>query len=192
MATVIRNTAPELTQLADAHNQMKDSLVAELRGVLTDLAAVAADGDVNVTTTFTAFGSHNDKSEVLVTGDDADGGAEDDGLQGCIDLANELKAVYNFHVADTLAHKVAGSPVTTAKAHDLDTVKTLAAAIRTAYEAHRQSTTYHYVADSTNTISASSTSTLADVVTLVNELKADLNAHMGSGPTMKSIRLVGA
>lgn len=57
----------------------------------------------------------------------------------------------------------------------LDSVLEAGDQVRTAYEAHRASTTFHLAADSTNTVT--DTSPIADTYVLLNELKTDYNAH---------------
>lgn len=187
MATQIRNTSPNLPALVTEINQLKDSLIAELRPVLTDLAAVAADADVSVTTTFTAFGFHNDKSEVTVTAANASD------LATSLTLVNEIVGVYVFHMADTLAHKVVGVDLaSTAVASTLAAAILLANDVKSKYNTHRASTTYHYTADSTNVTTSSDATDQSSLNTLLNEIKTDFNAHMASGPVMKSLRLLAA
>lgn len=55
---------------------------------------------------------------------------------------------------------------------------TLANEIKSDYNTHRASTTYHVAADSTNAVSSSDSTTLATVLTLANEIKTDYNAHL--------------
>jgi hypothetical protein len=187
MATQIRKCSPEAVDLATAVNDMKSFLMAQLRLAQADVATIAADSDVGVTPTFVALGSHNDKSEVLVTAANASD------LATSLTLVNELIGVYTFHMADTLGHKVAGVALaSTVPATTLATAITRANDIKSKYETHRASTTYHYTADSTNTISASNASDQSSLNTLLNELKTDINAHVVSGPAFASIRLVDA
>lgn len=188
MATKIRKTEPSVQVLADAINDLKAWTVAQIRLAQADIAAIALDVDVGTTPTLVALGSHNDRSELTVTAAD---GAD---LATCLTLVNELKAVYNTHCADTLAHKAADTTnvITAAKATDLATAITMANELRTDYAAHRVSTVFHVVADSTNTVAASAASDLGTLITLVNELKVDINAHMASGPAAKSIRAIDA
>lgn len=187
MATVLRKTDPLAADMAAAVNNAVDYTLAQLRLAHADLVTAGATTPTMLVTV------HNDTSESTITSADADGGADDSGLQGCIDLVNELTAVYKFHMADTFSHKVAGVALTSyAKVATQAAAITQANDIRTKYETHRASTTYHYVADSTNTISSSAAVTLSDLVTLVNELKAKINLHMADGPACKHIRLVSA
>jgi len=55
---------------------------------------------------------------------------------------------------------------------------TLANEIKSDYNTHIASTTYHVAADSTNTVGSADSTTLATVLTLANEIKADFNAHL--------------
>jgi len=59
-----------------------------------------------------------------------------------------------------------------------DSEYTLANEIKSDYNSHRASTTYHKAADSTNAVSSSDATTLATVLTLANEIKKDYNAHL--------------
>lgn len=104
-------------------------------------------------------------------------------LATSIVLANEIMAVYLFHLSDDLAHKIQDPPPALVAASDLATLQTLATAIKADYEVHRASTTYHYTADATNTISAANATDLGTSITLLNELKTDINAHLAGGPT---------
>lgn len=188
MATKIRKTEQSVQQLADAINDIKAWAVAQFRLAQADIAAIAADADVGTTPTLVSLGSHNDRSELTITA------ATAADLATSLTLVNEIKAVYNTHCADTLAHKAADTTnlVTSALATDLATAITMANEIKTDYAAHRVSTTFHVVADSTNTISAADATDLAELITLLNELKTDINAHMASGPAAKSIRAIDA
>lgn len=57
-------------------------------------------------------------------------------------------------------------------------IVTRANALKVAYEAHRADTDLHSSADSTNAVSAANATNLATAQTLLNELKADINAHL--------------
>tara|TARA_Y100000310_G_scaffold332795_1_gene409050 strand:+ start:2164 stop:3249 length:1086 start_codon:yes stop_codon:yes gene_type:complete len=59
-----------------------------------------------------------------------------------------------------------------------DSEYTLANEIKSDYNTHRVSTSYHVVADSTNTVDSTNATSLVTVLTLVNEIKADYNAHL--------------
>lgn len=106
-------------------------------------------------------------------------------------LANELKALYEFHLSDDLAHKVADPAPALTVATDLATAQTLANAIKADYNVHRASTTYHYTADATNTIASADATDQSSLNTLLNELKTDIGAHLLGGPTDgQMVRLV--
>lgn len=112
-------------------------------------------------------------------------------LATSLTLANELKALYEFHLADDLAHKVADPAPALTIATDLATAQTLANAIKSDYNTHRASTTYHYTADSTNTITSADATDQSSLNTLLNELKTDLGAHFIGAPTSgQMVRLV--
>lgn len=187
MATQLRNTDPSFAVLVAAHNQLKDKTVAQLRLAQADIATIGADTDVGVTPTMVAIGFHNDRSEVIVTSADATD------LATSLTLTNELLGVYAFHMADTLAHKVAGVALASyAQVTVLADAITRANDIKAKYNTHRASTTYHYTADSTNTITSADATIQSELNTLLNELKLDINAHMASGSDLKSLRLVAA
>ena len=65
--------------------------------------------------------------------------------------------------------------VTSSGIYNLDTVVEASHDVRTKYEAHRASGTFHPSADSTNTVT--DTSVISDSYALLNELKTDYNAH---------------
>jgi hypothetical protein len=61
---------------------------------------------------------------------------------------------------------------------DLTTAVATVNAVKAWYNTHRASTTYHGVADSTNATAATDATDLASAITLANELKTDINAHL--------------
>src|SRR5260370_30846486 len=87
---------------------------------------------------------HADASEVVGSAADAATPAT------AIALANNLLAVYNFHLGDTLAHKVADAADLTGLTPCVDNTTCIALVLSMAlgYETHRASTSYHYAADS--------------------------------------------
>ncbi len=185
MATKIRKANPSHRQVVDAFNALKLYVMTQVRAANTDLVSIAADSVAFATPAVTDPGPHNDRSEVLVTA--ADGDAT---LATALLLINNIIAVYRFHMADTLTHKVAGVALASyVPATTLAGAYLLANDVKSKYGTHRASTTYHYVADGTNTISAADATTQGSLDTLCNELKADINAHMVFGPTLASIRL---
>jgi len=119
-------------------------------------------------------------------------------LATAVTLVNEIRAVHNFMMSDTLAHKVADvtDPTVQALANPnagdggLAQAIALANDIKAKYNVHIASTTYHYTADATNAVAAANASDLATLQTLVNAIKTAINAHMASAPTSKSIRVL--
>lgn len=103
-------------------------------------------------------------------------------LATSITLLNQIKAVYNRHVADVCAHKAADTAVSTADATDLTTAEALANAIKSAHNAHCANTSACYGADSTNTVSTTNATNLATTEALATALKAGINAHILTGP----------
>jgi len=115
-----------------------------------------------------------------------------------ITLTNQIKAIYNTHVVDLLAHGSADSAdvVATATAVDQTTVIALAHDLAAAYELHRVKVTgspaVHYNADSTNSLTSTTVTTLAHVEAVMTDMKAKLNLHMASAPLGSSMRLTPA
>lgn len=100
-------------------------------------------------------------------------------LPTAITLAAAIRVVWLAHFADTMAHKVADDTVLAAAVPtDQSTLNTYLNEMKADLNVHVGSTTYHYTADSTNTVSATNASDLSSSLTLVNEIKADLNAHI--------------
>lgn len=175
-------------------NDLKAYVASSLRSVSADLISIAADSVAFATPALADPGAHNDQSEKTIVS------ATAASLSTSVTLTNEILSWYAFHMADTLAHKVAGVALAsyTPVSSSLSGSAQLAAAILLAndvkakYGTHRASTTYHYTADATNTISSADATDQASLNTLLNELKTDLNAHAASGVSAKSVRLVGA
>lgn len=116
-------------------------------------------------------------------------------LATSITLVNQLKAVYNFHCADSLALKaVDATVVTTANATDLASAETLINDIKAKYNVHRASATIHYNADATNTLATADATDLASLEALANAAETAINAHIADAPSAKScmVRLVSA
>lgn len=187
MGTVVRNTSPELAAVVAAINELKAKVATVERNANTDLVSIAADSVAFATPVSTDPGFHNDRSEhVIVSANATD-------LPTSITLVNEIMGIYKFHMADTLAHKVVGVALASyTRAKDLATAITLANDIKAKYNTHRASTTYHYSADSTNTVTATDASDQGSLDTLLNAMKTAVNAHMASGEVTKSLRLVDA
>ncbi len=163
MSTLIRKTDPFIAVMCAAFNALKQEVLA-------------------ATTTY-----HMDATEKVVTAADATD------LASSIVLANDLRAVWVAHKADTLALKTVDTATLTAPVMTtLATGYTLANEIKGDYATHIASTAWHYAADSTNTIAASDATTQESLNTLLNELKADLNLHMADAPTTRSFRVVDA
>lgn len=199
MATRIRKTDPLVADLTAAFNDLKAFVVARDRLAVADLISIASDSVAFATPGLADPGAHNDCSELTVTSADADDFAS------AATLVNELLGVYQFHMADTLAHKTTGVALASyAQVHIEDpddaaeeAAKLIVACarandIKAKYNTHRASTTHHYTADSTNVVAAADATDQASLETLLNELKADINLHMASGVSAKSLRAVSA
>lgn len=103
-------------------------------------------------------------------------------LASSVFLANNIMVRYLAHLADVLPHKAAMALPALVEATDLASAITLANAIKASYTTHIGSTTYHYTADSTNTIAASNATDQTSLNTLLNELRTDMNAHLAAAP----------
>ncbi len=163
MATVLRNTDPNASVYVAVHNALKKQIGA-------------------------GANFHLDISEVVVSAANATD------LATSLTLCNQLIGVGVFMLADTLAHKVVDPTSWPALGAGLDLASAITAAnlMKATYNTHRASTTYHYTADSTNVSAATNASDQSTLNTLLNDLKTQLLAHMASGPTCPSLRLVGA
>lgn len=167
--------------------QSDAATVAVGTAVTIAAAAATAVASADAATTVVAQGAHRDKSETTVTAANATN------LATSLTLCNDILGVYQFHMADTLAHKVTGVALASyALVSTLADAITRANDIKSKYETHRASTTYHYTADSTNAIAAADATDQTSLNTLLNELKADLNLHMASGAACGSVRAVDA
>lgn len=115
-------------------------------------------------------------------------------LPTCLLTANECKAVYNRHVGDPMAHKVADivDVVATAAATDLPTTIALVNAIKAAYNLHIASATYHPTVDGTNAIAATNASDLATSITLITAMQTAMSAHVRSGSVEPMINVVAS
>jgi hypothetical protein len=172
MAQVIRKTDPAFAPIVTAFNLLRKQIGA---GAFFHLDATER------TVTFATLSGVDATAEAAA-----------------IAAANQVKAIYEYHLEDgveggPLAHKVVDTKPALVVATTLATAYTLANAIKADYNVHRASTTYHYAADATNVVAATDATTLATLQTLLNEIKTDLVAHMASAPvTGVSLRLVSA
>lgn len=163
---------------------------AAMKKLLKDINLALATPKVHVdVTSKPAGGSFSDPtapSALTVTAANGDGT-----LATLLLIANDIKRVYEAHLADDNAHKIADPAPALVAATDLTTAQTLLNAIKADYGTHIASTTYHGAADATNTIVAADATNQATADTLANELKTDLNAHMATALTNSGIKLVG-
>lgn len=179
------NASVALTNDLKAKYNAAVTLINELKTDFNALRATVTDLRTKSATPGSYF--HLDKSERTIELDDADD------LDSALALVNQIMAVYSFHVRDTLAHKAKGVALaSTVPAHNLTQAMARANDIKSKYGTHRASTTYHYAADSTNTISSPDATDLDTLLDLVNELKEEINDHMADGPEAKSLRVIPA
>lgn len=104
-------------------------------------------------------------------------------LSTALTLANAFKAAHNAHDADAVPtwHAIAGGShqIAAANATDLPTLRTLCLEIQSDYAAHLADATMHNVAD-TKWVAAytvTATSSLADIVLFLNNIKSQYNRH---------------
>lgn len=117
-----------------------------------------------------------------------------------VNRVNAVRTAYILHIASACsastgqgAHIAADSTNTIgAAATDEASAITLANDIKSKFNTHRASTSYHPTADSTHAISSTDASDAASLYTLVNELYTDVAAHIASGMTSSAINLVAA
>jgi hypothetical protein len=177
MAKIMRNTFPELKDLAEVIN---------------------ADRTARVSTNV-----HRDAGEYTITFATLSGtGTTNENL--AIAATNECMYKYLLHVKDVynviaaadgsigVAHKGAWPVEAFVKATDLATAYTLANLLKSDGNLHFDDTDAHDNADAATAIAAADATTLASLQTLVNELKGDFNAHFALALGGKSIRLVPA
>lgn len=163
MATVLRNVSPDVAPFVTAFNDLK--------------AQIGAGSHF-----------HLDASEMTITAADATD------LPTSLTLVNQMRALSLFARADTLAHKAADTATITAPAATtLATAITLANELKADHNTHCGSTSWHYNADSSNTVATTDASTTqGQLDTLLNALKAAINLHMADAPAAHSLRLVDA
>lgn len=96
-----------------------------------------------------------------------------------ITLANDIKAKYNAHIADTGEHSSAGSnTVTAANASDFDTLLTLGQELLTKYELHLDNTAIHpSTVASADRLEERTFETIYGLATALADMKAKLNQH---------------
>lgn len=165
MATLLRNPSANERAIAHAFNQVRH---------------LAGSSSV-----------HADAAELSVTVADCTSGD----LDSMIALAKNLHDVYSTHIADTLAHAAADSTnaigVTKASIVSQATAITFANALKAAYNAHRSQSGVHHADDSGNATTATNASNASTLATLLNEMKADINAHLATALAGSSLRVVG-
>lgn len=116
------------------------------------------------------------------------------GLASSIALANELKGVLAFHMADSSAHEVADSVNVNfdgyALATNLSTVQLLANAMKVDYTAHLSQSGCHVNNDSTNTITAADATDQSTSNLLLNNIATKLEAHMADAGAVQRLIIV--
>lgn len=183
MARVLRKTNQSVGDLALSINDLKAWVLDGFRKIKADISTGTGVGS-----TFLVQGFHNDRCERTITAANATD------LATSLTLVNQIKAVYEFHRVDLLAHTASDTTnaIAAPLATDLATAQTLANELKTDYNAHRTQAGVHDNNDATNTITSANATDQGTLNTLLNELKTDINAHMASGPAGKSVRSVPA
>lgn len=114
-------------------------------------------------------------------------------LEGCIDLANDIRTKYIAHIADAAEHLTAvdaTNTISAAAAHDFDTLITLITELLVDYPLHNADSEspggakiYHNAFNATTHVLTSVTvpTTLSECITILSDLKTKLNAHDADG-----------
>lgn len=112
-------------------------------------------------------------------------------LATSIALLANCKAVMNAHFADTIAHDTAVSAASTGVAATTTaTAITEVNIFKGELNAHFTAASVHFNNDAANTITSATATDQTTVDTMLNEIKAAINAHMKSAPTGAFITLV--
>ena len=110
------------------------------------------------------------------------------GIDACNILLGELITDYNLHCANVTAHiaaDTANDGVALQLGDSLAEMYVAANALKAAYNAHDAETgAYHGAAGSAHQTAANDATTHATLVTLLNELKSDYEAHRAEGDTL--------
>ncbi len=143
---------------------------------------------------FTAGGTHGAAD---VTNAISAANASGDDWDALRTLINELRTDFNAHISngggsyhgtsDTF-NTIAGAAISYPSG-----LFTLCDALNTSYTAHRQSTTFHEIADSTNTLAAGTFSTTSVALLISNAalIRTKVNAHIRFAPTSsRALRVV--
>ena len=108
-----------------------------------------------------------------------------------ITLCKDIRAIGLLHLRDAVAHKVADTSSVSAEPTATASCITFLNAFKATYNTHRASTTYHYNADATNTVTSADATDEASAITLANEIKTDLNAHIAGALGGHGVRIDG-
>ena len=157
-----------------------DQVLAQINQLRAAVAAAASKYHADITSTSSGNNVAGYTTTALTVN-----AANGDGTVGTlVALCADLKAKYNGHLADALAHKVADTTnnSTLSSGTDLTSCETFLNDLHTKYTAHIGSTTFHYVADSTNTDGSAAASSQATSDTRAGAIKTAFNAHMQTAP----------
>lgn len=131
---------------------------------------------------------HYDRGEYTVTAANASD------LDTSVTLCQALHSAYYQHRTDALAHDAVDATNTVAATRasvvGLATAIVVANQLKAAYNAHRAESGVHPNNDSGHAISSADASDQSSLNTLLNELKADMNAHFADGMATPSWRAV--
>lgn len=110
-------------------------------------------------------------------------------LATALTLAADVKLILGYHFRDALAHAEETIPTWTAPdPTDEATLVTWCAELKVKYNGHLENTDAHQKTDITNAIAATTPANLAECITLLNEAKTDLNAHILDAPLTPKIK----
>lgn len=112
-------------------------------------------------------------------------------------LARDIYPIYVLHIADTLAHDAADSTNTIAfglpaASESLANLITWANQAKAAYNAHRTQASVHPLNDTVNIVTASDATDQSSLNTLLNDIKAQLIAHLASSPGSVMVNVVAS
>jgi len=164
-------------------SSFESTMLTDLAALVTELRADYASHIANTKADGTSSGVHVVADTTNILGGTPTISTFADVAEGL----NNLKAQFNAHIAFSSGGSPHANPdgtnaVSTANASstDLDSLRALANALRTAITAHYSQATVHTIDDTFNPISGSAVSYPSGMFTLANEIKADYNLHRAS------------
>lgn len=166
-----------LNTLVSQYNLARKDMAVANGNYHADRAAVTSGDGLNPVATASSITTTNASSGTLST---------------MVNLANDMKAFLNAHMANAVVHLAADATntITTDDATDQTTANTLANDIQTAWNGHNGQSGVHFT-DDTNNDSTTAATTAGTCATLLNALKTAINTHVANAPRGFSLELVG-